>query len=55
MDSVSLSSLDAAIRAFQHHQQIFDAIRKREPSPARKAMETHLDAMGKVLMLTNGF
>lgn len=52
---VSLSSPNATVDAIQHHKQIVEAIQRREPETARKAMEAHLDAMGSRLMLTNRF
>jgi GntR family transcriptional repressor for pyruvate dehydrogenase complex len=52
---VLLSKRDVALEAFQQHQHILDAIRKREPSAARKAMDLHLVAMGRHLVLANRF
>src|SRR5579875_2354288 len=47
----SLSTPNAAFPAFQHHQQILNAIRVQKHSAARKAMTDHLNAMGKLLIL----
>lgn len=47
----SLRDSDAATTAYQHHQQILNAIRARRPLAAKKAMTAHLNAMGKRLTL----
>jgi GntR family transcriptional regulator, transcriptional repressor for pyruvate dehydrogenase complex len=45
----SLRDSDTAATAYQHHRQIFDAIRSRRPVAAKKAMAIHLNAMGRRL------
>ena len=46
----SLSQPGAAREAVQQHRKIFDAIRMRDVTGARQAMDTHLDAMGVRLL-----
>jgi GntR family transcriptional regulator, transcriptional repressor for pyruvate dehydrogenase complex len=51
----SLHQPEAAQEAVAHHRKIVDSIRAHEPAKARKAMETHLDEMGKRLLRSNSF
>lgn len=51
----SLGQPQAAQEAVTHHRKILEAIRARNAAAARKAMETHLDAMGKRLLQSDVF
>jgi GntR family transcriptional repressor for pyruvate dehydrogenase complex len=51
----SLGQAQAAEEAVAHHREICAAIRVHDVAGARKAMETHLDAMGKRLVLSDTF
>ena len=51
----SLGQAEAAQEAIAHHRKIIESIRAHDMAGARKAMDKHLDAMGKRLMCSGTF